>query len=123
MPELVLLSGDEARKLEPNLSDEVVEALFAPTGGIVCPFGLTIALAENAADNGVCFYRETEVTHMKKQKEGYKISTNKGEITAKCVVNAAGVYADEIHNICLLYTSVTKWSQTVKFCYRIKADS
>jgi glycerol-3-phosphate dehydrogenase len=99
VPELVLLSGDEARKLEPNLSDEVVEALFAPTGGIVCPFGLTIALAENAADNGVCFYRETEVTHMKKQKEGYKISTNKGEITAKCVVNAAGVYADEIHNM------------------------
>ena len=47
-----ILSGDEVRKMEPNITKDVVAALWAPTGGIVCPFGLTIALAENAADNG-----------------------------------------------------------------------
>ena len=48
VPDLKIITGDEARAMEPNLTDTVVAALYAPTGGIVCPFGLTIALAENA---------------------------------------------------------------------------
>ena len=55
VPDISILTGDEVRKMEPNVSGEVVAALYAPTGGIVCPFGLTIALAENACDNGVEF--------------------------------------------------------------------
>ena len=47
--------------MEPNISDEAVAALYAPTGGIVCPFGLTIAFAENAAQNGVEFCLDQEV--------------------------------------------------------------
>ena len=47
--------------MEPNLSPEVKAMLFAPTGGIVCPFKLTIALAENANVNGVEFSFDTEV--------------------------------------------------------------
>ena len=43
-----IISGDEVRKREPNIEDTVVAALDVPSGGIVCPFGLTIALAENA---------------------------------------------------------------------------
>ena len=61
VPDLQIISGEEARAMEPNLSDQVVAALYAPTGGIVCPFGLTIALAENACDNGVEFKLNTEV--------------------------------------------------------------
>lgn len=99
VPDLKLISGDEARAMEPNLSDEVVAALWAPTGGIVCPFGLTIAMAENAAANGVEFRFLTTVEGIRPVEGGYCIATNQGEITARYVVNAAGVYADEIHNM------------------------
>ena len=64
VPDISILTGDEVRKMEPNVSGEVVAALYAPTGGIVCPFGLTIALAENAFDNGVEFQFNTEVTNV-----------------------------------------------------------
>lgn len=94
-----LISGDEARKMEPNLTDEVVAALHAPTGGIVCPFGLTIALAENAADNGVEFAFNTAVTDIKKGENGYIVETTNGTVEATTVINAAGVYSDAIHNM------------------------
>ncbi len=93
-----IIGGDEVRKMEPNIEDTVVAALHVPSGGIVCPFGLTIALAENACDNGVEFRFLTEVEHIEKMEEGYRVKTNQGEIEASCVVNAAGVYADTIHN-------------------------
>src|SRR5699024_1080297 len=73
--------------------------LYAPTGGIVCPFGLTIALAENAAENGVEFRRETEVTGIRKEDGFYRVETNRGVYETKVVVNAAGVYADRFHNM------------------------
>lgn len=74
--------------MEPNIEDTVVAALNVPSGGIVCPFGLTIALAENACDNGVEFCFLTEVEHIEKTAEGYRIKTNQGNIEAACVVNA-----------------------------------
>ena len=100
VPDLKIISGDEVRAMEPNVTDEVVAALFAPTGGIVCPFGLTIALAENACDNGVEFYFLTEVTNIARIDGGYKLSIKgKEDITTRFVVNAAGVYADVFHNM------------------------
>ncbi len=96
---LEIVSGDKIREMEPNVTDEVVAALVAPTGGIVCPFGLTIALAENAADNGVTFKFNTAVQNIEKADGGYIVKTNNGDIFAKTVINAAGVYADEIHNM------------------------
>lgn len=101
---LKLLTGDEARELEPNVTDEVVGALYAPTGAIVCPFGLTIALAENACDNGVKFQFLTKIEDVKQLRtenaeEGYELHTNRGIITTKYIINAAGVYADELHNM------------------------
>lgn len=77
VPDLRIITGDEARSMEPNLTDTVVAALYAPTGGIVCPFGLTIALAENACDNGVEFMFNTTVEHLKKEDGGYGLKTNK----------------------------------------------
>ena len=97
--DLEIISGDQARELEPNVSDEVVAALLAKTGAIVCPFNLTIALAENACDNGVEFRFNTEVQDIKKIDGGYSLRTNNGEITTRFVVNAAGVYADLFHNM------------------------
>ena len=94
-----ILSGDEVRKLEPNVSSEVKAALYAPTAGIVCPFGMTYAFAENAAVNGVEFYLNTEVTDIKKTKDGFLLLTSKENYEAKYVINVAGVYADKIHNM------------------------
>ncbi len=95
---LVILTGDEVRKKEPAISDEVAAALYAPTAGIVCPFGLTIAMAENAAVNGVEFLLNTKVEKITKTGEGFSVKTDKGTYTSKIIVNAAGVYADVIHN-------------------------
>ena len=96
---LQILSGEEARKKEPNLSDRVVAALYAPTGGIICPFELTIALAENACVNGVEFRRSETVTGITREADGYVITTDIAQLEAKCVVNAAGVHADDIHRM------------------------
>ncbi len=97
--DMEIVSGDRIRELEPNITDEVVGALIAHTGGIVCPFGLTIALAENAYNNGVEFKFNTEVVDIKKTEDGYTVITNDGEYSARTVVNAAGLYSDKIHNM------------------------
>ncbi len=97
--DLRIIEQDEVRKLEPNVSDEVVAALYAPTGGIVCPFGLTIALAENACTNGVDFFFDKEVTNIEKTAEGWKVCVGEETYETTYVVNAAGVYADVFHNM------------------------
>ena len=97
--DLRILSKEEVLEMEPNLSEQVEGALYAPTGGIVCPFNLTIALAENAKVNGVDFKFDTEVKDIKAIHGGYEIETNQGIIEGKYVVNAAGVHADIIHNM------------------------
>lgn len=86
-------------KWEPNLTDQVVAALYAPTSGIVCPFNMTIAFAENAVKNGVEFKLNTSVENISKTENGYLVETSKETFETKAVVNAAGVYADEIHNM------------------------
>lgn len=99
VPDLQILDRDELIKMEPNLADDVVKALYAPTGAIVCPFHLTYALAENAAENGVEFFLDTEVKEIKKDGDTYKVVTDKETYEAKAVVNAAGVYADDLNNM------------------------
>lgn len=96
---LAILSGDQVRAMEPNVSERAVAALYAPTGGIVCPFGLTLALAENACDNGVEFFFNTEVNEIEKTLKGYDLKTQEGVFHAAYVINAAGVYADQFHNM------------------------
>lgn len=95
---LKLLSGEEARALEPNLSDAACGALLAETSAIICPFGLTLGLAESAAINGVEFHLNTAVTGLRRSENGWIIETDRGPVEAKAVVNAAGVFADELHN-------------------------
>lgn len=108
VPGLRIIERDELHKLEPNLADDAVAALYAPTAGIVCPFGMTIAMAENAVENGVEFRLNTSVDMITRNQNGYTLSVTcrepLGEVTtftvsAKAVINAAGVYSDEIHNM------------------------
>lgn len=96
---LRILSRSELAAMEPNISDDAAAALYAPSAGIVCPFGLNIGLAENAAANGVEFRFNTRVSGIQKISGGWQISTDNGEYQARIVVNAAGVYADWIHNM------------------------
>lgn len=97
---LRIVDRAELKAMEPNVSDEAIAALYAPTGAIICPFELNIAMAENAAENGVEFSFDTEVSGLEKTENGtWKVLTNKGVIETKTVVNAAGVYADKFHNM------------------------
>ena len=95
---LRILEREELVRMEPNISDDAVAALYAPTGAIVCPFGLTYALAENAAANGVRFQFDTQVASVEKTEQGWRLATSKGPLEARVVVNAAGVWADTFHN-------------------------
>ena len=97
--DLRILNREELRAMEPNISDDAYAALYAPTAGIVCPFNLNIAMAENACVNGVEFKFDTEVTGLHPIEGGWAIETNQGSFETKYVVNAAGVYADRLHNM------------------------
>ena len=97
--DLRIIERDELCTMEPNVSDAAVCALWAPTAGIVNPFQLTVALAEVAAQNGVDFLFNTRVTGVEKSGDKWLVSSNEAQVTTKIVVNAAGVYADEIHNL------------------------
>lgn len=99
IPDIRILDQAELQKTEPNVSKEAIAAIYAPTGGIVCPFGMNIALAENAATNGVHFKFDTEVTDIKKSDSGWILTTSQGPLETRVVVNAAGVYADTFHNM------------------------
>lgn len=97
---LRILASEELHKMEPNISKEAVAALYAPTGAIICPFELNIAMAENACVNGVEFHFDTEVETVTGTGQGYELRTRDGRVfRTHTVVNAAGVYADVLHNM------------------------
>lgn len=98
VPGLRIVEGEELRALEPNLSDSACCALLAETSGIICPFELTLGMAECAAKNGVEFRFDTEVTAVEQENDGWLLHTNQGDIQAKTVINCAGVYSDRLHN-------------------------
>jgi glycerol-3-phosphate dehydrogenase len=99
VPDLKIIDGDEVRRMEPNITDKVVAALYAPTGGIVCPFNLTIALAENANVNGVEFKFNSEVMSIEKLDDGFEVCLKDERIKTKTIVNAAGLYSDKLNNM------------------------
>lgn len=82
---------------EPYLSGGISCALHFPTAGVVCPYGLTIAYAENAADNGAKISLDTAVTDMQAADGNIiSVATNRGRIYPRLVINAAGVFAEDI---------------------------
>ena len=95
---LSVIDGDKVRELEPNVSEQVVAALYAETSGIVSPYEMTVALAENAATNGVEFLLGQEVKKIEKDGDAFKVKLGRKTVKAKIVVNCAGVYADDIYN-------------------------
>lgn len=97
--ELRIINREELLQMEPDVCDDAVAALWVPSGAIVCPFGLNIALAENAAANGAAFGFHTEVTGLEQVEGGWLVHTSQGNFLSKVVINAAGVHSGEIHNM------------------------
>lgn len=96
--ETKILSSEEVLKLEPQLNKDIKGALFAPTCGIVNPFELTVALMENAMDNGVELLLNHEVNNIKINENSVSVfCKNDKELECKVLINAAGLFADDIN--------------------------
>lgn len=97
VPGLEIISGERAREMEPKLSDDVTAALWAPTAGITCPYELTIAMSENARANGADILLRKRAVAIDYASDEFTVKFEDGtSVSAKYVVNAAGVYADEV---------------------------
>ncbi len=94
---LELLSKFSLKGMEPNVSDEAVGALYAPTGGIVCPYELTIAQIGNAMDNGAELYCNFELNKVEKGENSFKCYSSEGDmVEGKVVINCAGLGAEKV---------------------------
>lgn len=96
VPGLEIYDRAKLREVEPAISEEAKGALWAPSAGIVCPYELTIAAAENAVVNGTEFIRNFAVEAIDYDGNEFTIKSADSSIKAKTVINAAGVYCDEI---------------------------
>ena len=96
-----IVGRDELRRREPNVSSEATAALWAPTGGICCPYELTFRSAENAAANGVEFVFDAKVVGIARvEGGGWKVSCEDGRgFEARAIVNCAGIHSDELNNM------------------------
>ncbi len=91
-----LISGEEARALEPNLSPAVSKALHVPNAGIICPYDLTIAAIGNAMDNGIKLLRNFEVVSIRKS-SCFTVTSASGEaVECTYLINCAGGHSDRI---------------------------
>ncbi|MDR0877327.1 MAG: NAD(P)/FAD-dependent oxidoreductase [Treponema sp.] len=97
IPGAQVLGAKELHRREPGLSKDIRCALYFPSAGIVCPYGLTIAYGENAVENGARLSLDTQALRIKAD-EGRitEVQTNRGTVYPKIVVNAAGVFAEDI---------------------------
>ncbi|MBQ9251808.1 MAG: NAD(P)/FAD-dependent oxidoreductase [Clostridia bacterium] len=99
VPELRIIEREELLSLEPNLNPQACCALLVPTSGIVSPYELTFALADDAALNGVTFHFGEEVSAIERDAEGgFVVRTNKGEWRCRILVNCAGSSSARLHN-------------------------
>ena len=94
--QMQVVSGDEARRLEPALSPAVTKALWVPTAGIICPYELTIAAVGNAMDNGVELIRNFKVAAIARS-DVFTVTAASGEmVQGRYLLNCAGGHSDEI---------------------------
>ncbi len=97
----VLKTAEEVHALEPKLNPEIDYALYAPSCGVVSPWELALAMGCTAVKNGVRFLSDAPVLAIDSCEEGYLVHTKKEDVTARYVVNAAGVHADDIYRLVL----------------------
>ena len=97
IPGLKVLTGDQAREIEPNLSQQITKVLHVTNAGIVCPYELTIAAVGNAMDNGVQFTRNFAIANVEKTDDMFTVTAQDGrQVQGKYLINCAGCFADDI---------------------------
>ena len=95
VPGLEMIDVERMQQIQPGVGG--IRALHSPTTGIICPYGLTMALADNARENGVDFHLGSEVTAILKTENGFQVKTaDGGSFESKVLINAAGLYSDAI---------------------------
>lgn len=93
--DMEILTGEEAREIEPNLSENVSSVLHVKNAGIICPYQLTIAAIGNAMDNGAELKLNFEINKIEKTAAGFVVTSADGEqVTGKYLINCAGTGSD-----------------------------
>ena len=93
---LAILSGEKAKKMEPSLSEKVMGALYAPTAAIVSPWEYALAMAQVAVKNGVTLKLNSKVQTIAWDQDHFDLTTEKETVSARFVINAAGVFAHQV---------------------------
>lgn len=99
VPQMEIWDAEQLQREEPQISDQAIGALYAPTAGVVSPYEATIALAENAAENGAGVYLNTEVTKIEKENDNFFITAGGEKWRAKALINCAGAAAGKISDM------------------------
>lgn len=96
LTDLRILTGQEIREMEPSIHPDVRYGLYCEGAGICSPYGMAIAMAENAIQNGVELSLNEEILAIRRTEDGYLLTTNRRQIPAKFVINCAGIHSDKI---------------------------
>ena len=88
--------AERVRREEPNLSDDIVAAVHAPTSAVVNPYEACFSLAESAVRNGVHLLLGHTVRAIAQDDEGFAIDSDEGHVATRMIVNAAGLYGDDV---------------------------
>lgn len=96
IPGVCIISGEEARRMDPNLSPDVCAALYAPSAAIIDPWGLCIAEAETAVRNGVDIKLNSQVTGLEQHEDFVTLHTTSGDYDTRYIANCAGGWCHEI---------------------------
>nr|WP_319489780.1 NAD(P)/FAD-dependent oxidoreductase [uncultured Caproiciproducens sp.] len=99
VPGIRVLNTQETLAMEPNLSTEIKGALYAPSGAIVSPWELCIAMADTAKRNGVDFFLNSKVDRIERTGTAYRLYCGDKMYEAARIVNAAGLHSDDVHNL------------------------
>lgn len=99
VPGIALLSAEEVKAMEPNIADNVVGALYAPSAGVISPWEYTLAMAETAVKNGAEIYLSTRAEAIESIEGGYKVKTNKGDFETRYIISAVGVDAERVRSM------------------------
>lgn len=96
VPDMRVVEYEELHRMEPNLNDKALFALYAPSAGIVSPWELAFAQAQAAVEGGAEVRLECEALGIRREDGRYVVETNQGDIEARFVVNAAGRHSQRI---------------------------
>ena len=99
VPDIALLSAEEVKAMEPNIAENVVGALYAPSAGVISPWEYTLAMAETAVKNGAEIHLSTCAEAIEPIDGGYRVKTNKGDFETKYIISAAGVDAAAVRSM------------------------